>query len=87
MLLSAMLLIAVGLGGGGCAKQNPVEQVSTSQSGIEVRDSAWKLAADDWNAWRGRSQNGISADESVAKEWSDAPSIATKLCSTGQEYF
>ena len=84
MLLSAMLFIAVGLGGGGCAKQNPVEQVSTSQSGIEVRDSAWKLAADDWNAWRGRSQNGISADESVAKEWSDASNIRWRTDVSGR---
>jgi len=70
-----VLIDFMGLGLAGCAPRNPVEPVSPRQSGIEVRDAEWSLQADDWNAWRGRTQNGIAEGEVVALRWSDDRNI------------
>lgn len=72
-LLSWMALMLVI--GGGCAKKNPVESVSASESGIEILDSEWLLASSDWNAWRGPNQDGVAKAATVPTTWSESSNL------------
>ena len=59
----------------GCGRQNPVDSVSVGDSGIKIRSSEWSLTPSDWNAWRGRSQDGIAVEGDVPTTWSDASNV------------
>ncbi len=61
--------------GTGCSKRNPVESVSASESGIEIRGSDWLLDSSDWNAWRGRNQDGVAVAGSVATTWGELSNL------------
>lgn len=59
----------------GCGGQNPVDSVSVGESQIEIRNSDWLLTSTDWNAWRGRSQDGVATEGNVPTTWNDASNV------------
>ena len=59
----------------GCGQRNPVESVSVDDSGIDLRDAEWSLAPSDWNAWRGRAQDGVAKEGDVPTSWSDESNV------------
>ena len=59
----------------GCSKRNPVGLVSVSESGVGIRGSQLALDASDWNAWRGRSQDGLAQGGSVPVTWSETSNV------------
>ena len=59
----------------GCSKRNPVDLVSVGESGVEIRGSQLALNASDWNAWRGRSQDGLAKGGAVPLTWSETSNL------------
>lgn len=72
LVVSACLLNWVA----GCAKKTPVEELSTSQSGVEIIDQAITTRQSDWPAWRGPNGDGVAPDQPLRTTWSQSDGIA-----------
>jgi outer membrane protein assembly factor BamB len=55
----------------GCGQKNPVEEISTTASGIGITERAVPLSGTDWPAWRGPHGNGTAPDQELPTVWSE----------------
>lgn len=62
----------------GCGKSNPVDEVSSSESNIDIIDSGYTPGTD-WNAWRGPTGNGIAPEQSLVTQWDDSTNIRWRV--------
>lgn len=72
-LLLGLLLVS---GPIGCRKHTPVAEVSTAESGIEIKDLASAISESDWNQWRGSDGSGVATDQELPTRWSSNENIA-----------
>ena len=59
----------------GCGRDNKVRHVSLEESGVIIRRGEWKLSPSDWNAWRGRNQDGRAEEGEVPLKWSETENV------------
>lgn len=59
----------------GCGRENKVRHVSLEESGVIIRRGEWKLSPSDWNAWRGRNQDGRAEEGEVPLKWSETENV------------
>jgi outer membrane protein assembly factor BamB len=73
----AHLLVAVSLALSlsACRKRTPVEEISASDSGIELVETASSWKAGDWPQWRGPAITGTAPDQSLPTTWSESENI------------
>ncbi len=73
-LITAFIIICYVTGG--CGVQNPVAEISVTESGIAVSQSLGPvIAATDWPGWRGPSGDGIVAAQSLPTQWNEQTNI------------
>ena len=72
---AAFFMVALAVVCVACSKRNPVDVVSVSDSGVEIRGSQIALNASDWNAWRGRFQDGLATGGAVPMTWSETSNV------------
>ncbi|MDM4015461.1 PQQ-binding-like beta-propeller repeat protein [Roseiconus lacunae] len=59
----------------GCRKRTPVNEISTSESGIQVQEFDRSLTKGDWNQWRGPQGDGVAVDQPLPIEWGESKNI------------
>lgn len=58
----------------GCGKKNPVAEVTSIESGIEITDLNYQPGSD-WNQWRGPDGSGVAMDQTIVTEWDETTNI------------
>lgn len=59
----------------GCGKETTVSPLSLEESGVSVRRDQWMLSPSDWNAWRGRYQDGRAEEGTIPHKWSETENV------------
>ncbi|MEM9645113.1 MAG: PQQ-binding-like beta-propeller repeat protein [Planctomycetota bacterium] len=66
----------------GCGKKNPVNVVSTSESGVELVERApfeEGMPVLHWNQWRGPSTSGSAGEQPIQTTWSDTTNVRWRV--------
>ena len=74
--LSTVLLIACI---SGCGRRNPVDEITVTDSGIEVVDRQVESDSIGWPSWRGPNGDGIAADQPLLTEWSKSSGVLWRV--------
>jgi len=71
-LTGTLILLAVL---NGCGRENPVHEISATDSGVEVRDHSSGSEELYWASWRGPHGNGVAPDQTLPTAWDNSSGV------------